>query len=88
MLPFWGESGTFDGEDSPAIVATVFNGPDDQVEEVRWDAPMHTLTDAATATAFLRTMGMSEEGASAAANLLVLPMTLTMRGRFVYAIKG
>ena len=43
---------------------------------------MHTLTDAATATAFLRTMGMSEEGASAAANQLVLPMTLTMRGLF------
>ena len=39
-------------------------------------------------TAFLRTMGMSEEGASAAANQLELPMTLTMRGRFVYAIKG
>ena len=30
-----------------AIVAAVFNGPHDQVEAVRWDAPMHTLTDAA-----------------------------------------
>jgi SAM-dependent methyltransferase len=88
VLPFWGESGTFDGEESPAIVATVFNGPDNQVEEVRWDARMHTLSDAAPASAFLRTMGMSEEGASAAANQLELPMTLTMRGCFVYAIKG
>ena len=88
MLPLWGESGTFDGEESPAIVASVFNGPRDQVEEVRWDAPMHTLTDAASATAFLRAMGMSEEGASAAADQLKLPMTLTMRGCFVYAIKG
>ncbi len=88
VLPFWGESGTFDGEDSPAIVAAVFNGPHDQVEEVRWDAPMHTLTDSAYATAFLRTMGLSEAGASAAANRLELPMTLTMRGCFVYAIKG
>jgi hypothetical protein len=33
-------------------------------------------------------MGMSEEGASAAANHLKLPMTLTMHGCFVYAIKG
>ncbi len=49
---------------------------------------MHTLTDSAYATAFLRTMGMSEEGASAAANQLELPMTLTMRGCFVYAFKG
>jgi SAM-dependent methyltransferase len=88
VLPFWGEPGTFDGEDSPAIVATVFNGPDDQVEEVAWDAPMHTLTDSTYATAFLRTMGMDQEGASAAANRLELPMTLTMRGCFVYAIKG
>ena len=88
VLPCWGEQGTFDGEDAPAIVADVFNGPYDQVEEMGWDAPMHTLTDSAYATAFLRTMGMSEEGASAAANQLQLPMTLTMRGRFVYAIKG
>jgi SAM-dependent methyltransferase len=88
VLPFWGAVGTFDGEDSPAIVAAVFNGPDDQVEEVRWDAAMHTLTDSAYAAAFLRTMGMSEEGASAAANQLELPMTLTMRGCFVYGIKG
>jgi SAM-dependent methyltransferase len=88
VLPLSGESGTFDGEDSPAIVADVFNGPHDQVEEVRWVGPMHTLTDSAYATAFLRTMGMSEGGASAAANQLELPMTLTMRGCFVYAIKG
>jgi SAM-dependent methyltransferase len=88
VLPFWGEAGTFDGEDSPAIVAAVFNGPHDQVVVVRWDAPLHTLTDSAYAALFLRTMGMSEEGASAAANRLELPMTLTMRGCFVYATKG
>jgi hypothetical protein len=33
-------------------------------------------------------MGMSEAEASVAANLLELPMTLTMRGCFVYATKG
>jgi SAM-dependent methyltransferase len=88
VLPLWGGSGTFDGEDSPAIVAAIFTGPHDQVEEVRWDAPMHTLADPAHAAAFLRTMGMSEREASAAANRLTLPMTLTMRGCFVYATKG
>jgi SAM-dependent methyltransferase len=88
VLPFWGQAGTFDGEDSPSIVAAVFSGPHDQVEVVRWDAPMHTLTDSAYAAAFLRTMGMSEEGASVVVNQLELPMTLTMRGCFVYATKG
>ncbi len=88
VLPLWGETGTFDGEDSPAIVASVFNVRDDQVEVVRWNAPMHTLADRAYAAAFLRTIGMSDEGALAAAAQLELPMTLTMRGCFVYAIKG
>jgi SAM-dependent methyltransferase len=87
-LPCWGQAGTFDGEESPTIVATAFNGPHDKVEVQKWDAPMHTLTDSAYATAFLRTMGMSEAEASVAANLLELPMTLTMRGCFVYATKG
>jgi SAM-dependent methyltransferase len=88
VLPFWGEAGMFDGEDSPGIVAAVFQGPHDQVEVMRWDSPMHTLTDSASAAAFLRTMGMSEGAALAAVNQLELLMTLTMRGCFVYANKG
>jgi SAM-dependent methyltransferase len=88
ILPSWGEAGTFDGEGSPSIVAIVFNDPHDQLEVAGWDAPMHTLPDVVSAAAFLRTMGMSEEGASLAVSQLVLPMTLTMRGCFVYAVKG
>ncbi len=88
VLPFWGQAGTFDGEDSAPMVASVFNGPQDEVEVVRWDTPMHTLGDSTHAAAFLRTMGMSQEGATASANTLELPLTLTMRGCFVYAKKG
>jgi SAM-dependent methyltransferase len=88
VLPFWGETGTFDGEDSPSVVATVFSEPHDRVEVVRWDAPMHTLIDSTYAAAFLRTMGMSKEEAPVAARGLELPLTLTMRGCFVYATKG
>ena len=88
VLPFWGQAGTFDGEDSPSIVASVFNDPQDEVEVVRWDAPMHTLSDSTYAASFLRTMGMSEEGATATAHELELPLTLTMRGCFVYVKKG
>ena len=87
VLPLWGQPGTFDGEDSPSIVASVFDAPGDQVEVVRWDAPMHTLADPGYAAAFLRTMGMSDDGATATAGQLDLPMTLTMRGCFVYATK-
>lgn len=42
VLPAWGASTTFDGEDAPAIVASVFSAPGDQVQVQKWDAPMHT----------------------------------------------
>jgi SAM-dependent methyltransferase len=88
VIPRWGLPGTFDGEDSPSIVRSVFNAPGDVLEVVRWDAPMHTLIDTDYASAFLRTMGMSERSAAAAAAGLDLPLTLTMRGCFVYATKS
>jgi hypothetical protein len=49
---------------------------------------MHTLADLDYAAAFLRSMGLSEQAAQAAAAGLDLPLTLTMRGCFVYAAKG
>lgn len=88
VLPNWGTYSTFDGEDAPAIVASAFSGPGDQVQVEKWDAPMHTLSDLSYAAAFLRTMGMSDEAAHQAAAALDLPLTLTMRGCFVYATKG
>lgn len=88
VLPSWGASSTFDGEDSPAIVASVFSAPGDQVEVQAWDAPMHTLSSSDYAAAFMRSMGMSDDAASSAAAALDLPLTLTMRGCFVYATKG
>jgi SAM-dependent methyltransferase len=88
LLPGWGAPSTFDGEDSPAIVASVFHQPGDQVEVDRWDGPMHTLTTVEHAAAFLRTMLMGEESAQQAAAALELPLTLTMRGCVVYATKG
>jgi SAM-dependent methyltransferase len=89
VLPDWGRSSTFDAEDSPSIVASVFDATGDRVEVLRWDAPMQTLTDVDYAAAFLRSAGMmSERAARAAASTLDLPLTLTMRGCFVYATKG
>src|SRR6202167_1575597 len=70
VLPSWGAPSTFDAEDSPAIVASVFAAPGDLVEVVQWDGPMHTLTDVDYAAAFLRSMGMSEDAAARVAATL------------------
>jgi hypothetical protein len=40
------------------------------------------------AAGFLRSQGMSDDAAHGAATGLDLPLTLTMRGCFVYATKG
>jgi SAM-dependent methyltransferase len=88
VLPHWGASSTFDGNDALGIVASVFDQLGDQVKEERWDAPMHTLASTEHAVAFLRTMLMSEQAATESAASLDLPLTLTMRGCLVYATKG
>jgi SAM-dependent methyltransferase len=88
ILPGWGEGSTFDGEDAEAIVASAFSGPGDRVEVRPWDEPMHTLATTEHAAAFLRSQLMTEADAARAAAGLALPLTLTMRGCFVYAAKG
>ena len=88
VLPHWGARSTFDGEDAPAVVTSVFSAPGDQVEVERWDGHLNVLSTAAHAAAFLRIHGMTEAEAAAAASPLDLPLTLTMRGCFVYATKA
>ena len=87
VLPHWGERSTFDGEDARAVVTSVFSAPGDQVEVERWDGPLVTLSAVDHAASFLRIHGMSDAEATAAASTLDLPLTLTMRGCFVYATK-
>ena len=88
VLPDWGSSSTFDGEDAAAKVQAVFAAPGDRVSEDRWDGFQLQLTNAADATAFLRVHGLPEQDARAAAESLPLPMALTMRGSVVYATKS
>lgn len=88
VLPDWGSSSPFDGEDAPAIVASVFSAPGDVVEVERWDAPLLTLSTADEAAAFLRVHGLSNAAAQQAAATLDLPLALTMRGCLVYATKA
>jgi SAM-dependent methyltransferase len=87
VLPGWGGSSPFDGEDAPAIVASVFSAAGDAVDVARWDAPLLTLAAAGEAAAFLRVHGLTSADANRAAATLDLPLTLTMRGCFVYATK-
>jgi SAM-dependent methyltransferase len=88
VLPSWGARSTFDAEDAPAIVASVFSAPGDRVETDPWDGPLRTLSTDDEAVDFLRCHGMSDGAARDAAAGLQLPLSLTMRGCVVYATKG
>jgi SAM-dependent methyltransferase len=88
VIPSWGARSTFDAEDAPAMVASVFSGPGDQVEVDRWDGPLRTLSAVGEAVDYLRCHGMSDGAARDAAASLELPLSLTMRGCIVYAAKG
>jgi SAM-dependent methyltransferase len=88
VVPSWGARSTFDAEDAPAIVASVFGAPGDRVEVDRWDGPLRTLSTVGEAVDFLRCHGMSDDAARGAAAGLAFPLSLTMRGCVVYATKG
>ena len=88
VMPSWGARSTFDAEDAPAIVASVFSAPGDRVETDPWDGPLRTLSAVDEAADFLRCHGMSGNAARDAAAGLELPLSLTMRGCVVYATKG
>jgi SAM-dependent methyltransferase len=88
ILPTWGARSTFDAEDAPDVVASVFGAPGDRVETDSWDGPLRTLSDFDEAVDFLRCHGMSSGAARDAAANLELPLSLTMQGCVVYAVKG
>jgi SAM-dependent methyltransferase len=88
VVPSWGARSTFDAEDAPAVVASVFGAPGDQVEVDSWGGPLRTLSTFDEAVGFLRCYGMNDDAAAAAGARLELPLSLTMRGCVVYATKG
>jgi SAM-dependent methyltransferase len=88
VVATWGARSTFDAEDAPAIVGSVFSERGDRLDVAPWDGPLTTLSTAGHAASFLRCHGMSGEAAASAAATLDLPLTLTMRGCVVYATKG
>jgi SAM-dependent methyltransferase len=88
VIPGWGAASPFDGEDAEAIVASVFDAPGDTVAAEPWDGVLVTLSSVPDAAACLRVYRLSEAAAAEAAATLDLPLTLTKRGRVVYAIKA
>lgn len=74
---------TFDAEDAPAIVASVFGAAD--VEP--WDAPLITLPDRGAVRDYLIARFVPQDQAVAAAARVSTPATITKRGAFISATK-
>lgn len=72
---------TFDAEDAPSIVASVFG--DDAVEVQAWDGPFIVLPDVAAITSYARHHSLPLE----VAQHVTTPLTLTKRGCFIWARK-
>lgn len=88
MLPGWGRRSTYDAEDAPGIVSSVFRKQGDVVEVRPWEGPYAVLSSVDEAAGFIRVHAIGEDKARDLAATLELPLTLTMRGSIVYASKA
>ncbi len=83
VLPRWGQPLSFDAENGPVQVATVFG----DVEVQAWDEPMVSLSGPEDLALFLRGRGLAEGDAQAAAGRFETPLTVTKRGMLAWARK-
>jgi SAM-dependent methyltransferase len=86
LAPFWRPApGTFDAEDAPAIVASVFGS----VTTDAWDAPLVTLPDRDSIRAYLRARLVPPDEAGRLAGAIAergpLPSPVTKRGALLLA---
>jgi SAM-dependent methyltransferase len=86
LAPFWRPApGTFDAEDAPAVVASVFGS----VTTDAWDAPLITLPDRDSIRAYLRARLVPPDEAGRLAGAIAergpLPLPVTKRGALVLA---
>jgi SAM-dependent methyltransferase len=75
---------TFDAEDAPRLVGTVF----DQVQVQRWDAPLVRLPDRGAVRDYLLARFVPAEVATVAAERVTTPATITKRGALIRARKS
>jgi SAM-dependent methyltransferase len=81
LLPNWGEPFSFDAETAPEIISDHFK----ITEVITWDTPAVRLPDRAAVALFLRGRGLSAEEASLQARQWNTPLTVTKRGRLIWA---
>lgn len=81
VLLRWGQPLSFDAENGPMQVASVFT----DVEVETWDEPMVSLSGPADVALYLRGRGLSESQARASAAGFETPLTVTKRGMLAWA---
>ena len=83
VLPGYGVPSTFDSENAPEIVGSLF----DEIEIDAWDGPYVYLPDREALALFLRGRRLSPAAAERALDAIDTPLTLTKRGAIIYARK-
>ncbi len=83
VLPGYGVPSTFDSENAPEIVGSVF--PDIEIDA--WDGPYVHLPDREALALYLRGRRLSPVAASRASRAIDTPLTLTKRGAIIFARK-
>ena len=83
VLPGYGVPSTFDSENAPEIVGSVFG----EIEIDAWDGPYVRLPDREALILYLRGRRLSPSAAERASDAIDTPLTLTKRGTVIYARK-
>jgi len=84
VLPGYGVPSTFDSENAPEIIGSVFS----EIEIDAWDGPYVHLPDREALTLYLRGRRLSPSDTERASNTIDTPLTLTKRGAIIYARKS
>lgn len=83
VLPGYGVPSTFDSENAPGIVGSIF--PDIEIDA--WDGPYVHLPDREALALYLQGRRLSPSAAERALEAIDTPLTLTKRGAIIYARK-
>ena len=83
VLPGYGVPSTFDSENAPEIIGSVF----DEIEVEAWDGPYVHLPDREALALYLRGRRLSSSEVERASSAIDTPLTLTKRGAIIYARK-
>ena len=83
VLPGYGVPSTFDSENAPEIIGSVFA----EIEIDAWNGPYVHLPDREALILYLRGRRLSPAAAERASHTIKTPLTLTKRGSIIFARK-